>query len=151
MDTAAIKAVEFLKWMNHVRKWAQKSQSPVEEVVAKMQDPDWRVIRISGISGREISLSARWGVVEKLLSVIVEPIVSPPACPKRGNPNRTIRARLPEPIPQRQQRSASFAFGDALLSKELVEEVFCWFPGVPFHAFQSSLDAFYGFHPVLSF
>lgn len=30
MDTAAIKAVEFIKWMNDVRKWAQKSHPPLD-------------------------------------------------------------------------------------------------------------------------
>ena len=30
MDTAGIKAVEFIKWMNDVRKWAQKSHPPLD-------------------------------------------------------------------------------------------------------------------------
>jgi hypothetical protein len=42
-------------------------------------------------------------------------------------------------------------FGNALLSKEFPEELFCWSTSATLHAFQSALDALDRFHPVLSF
>ncbi len=60
-----------------------------------------------------INTGMRQGEIFNLTWFDVDLSYSPKSCLN----NRKTRARPPEPIPRRLQRSASFAFGDAFLSK----------------------------------